>query len=211
MDQIISLPYDGGNSKYQGGKPMKSTRYFKLCLFVTLAILILLASPAMAQDASQVLDMAETWDEETAVKISFNGDTADISGDGAALSNGILTIGKAGTYVLSGTWSNGQVRIDAGKEDIVHLILNGATIHCKDNAPLYAANACKVILSLVKDTINELSDGNAYTDGGAEPAAALYAKDSLTINGRGTLKVIAGFKHGILSKDDLSIKMESFP
>lgn len=187
---------------------MKLARYTKRFLYAALSILILLAAPAMAQDASQASDTAESWDEDTAVRISFGGDTVDISGEGAAFSNGILTIEKAGTYVLAGTWNSGQIRIEAGKEDTVRLILNGATIHCPDNAPLYASQAGKVIITLVKDTSNTLTDGTAYAykDGEAEAEAALFVQDSLTINGRGALTVTAGFKHGIVSKDDLLIE-----
>jgi hypothetical protein len=187
---------------------MKPARYSKLFLYTALAILILLTAPAMAQDASSASDTAESWDDQTAVRISFDGDTVDISGDGATLSNGILILDRAGTYVLNGTWNSGQVRIDAGKEDTVRLILNGVSIHCPDNAPLYAPQAGKVIITLVKDTENTLSDGNDYTysDGEAELDAALYVQDSLTINGRGSLSVTAGFKNGILSKDDLLIE-----
>jgi hypothetical protein len=197
-----------GNRNYQGGKFMKPVRYSKLFLYAVVSILLLLTAPAMAQDASQASDLAESWDDQTAVKITFDGDTVDISGDGATLSNGVLILDKAGTYVLTGTWLNGQVRIDAGKEDTMRLILNGVSIHCQDNAPLYAPQAGKVIITLVKGTENTLSDGNTYTytDGEAELDAALYVQDNLTINGRGSLFVTAGFKHGILSKDDLLIE-----
>lgn len=187
---------------------MKPARYPKIFLSAALFLFLLLSATAMAQDASSTLDAAESWDEETAVRISFGGDTVDISGEGATLSNGILTIDKAGTYVLTGTWASGQVRIDAGKEDTVRLILNGVSIHCPDNAPLYAPQAGKVILTLAKGTTNTISDGEAYiyTGGETEPDAALYVQDSLTINGRGVLSVTAGFKNGILSKDDLLIE-----
>ena len=185
---------------------MKSTRYSKLFLFAVLSILLFLAAPALAQDASAIPDTAESWDEETAVRILFDRDTVDVRGDGAMLSNGILTIDKAGTYVLAGTWAGGQVCIDAGKKDVVRLIFNGVSIHCPDSAPLYAIKAGKVILTLAKDTQNALSDGGAYTYPGEEPDAALYVQDSLLINGRGSLAVTASFMHGIVAKDDLLIE-----
>ena len=187
---------------------MKPVRFSKLFLYAAFSILLMLAAPAMAQDTAPASGMAEYWDEETAVKINFSGDTVDIRGDGAALSGGILTIDKAGAYVLTGTWNSGQVRIDAGKEDTVSLILNGVSIHCPDNAPLYAPQAGKVILTLAGDTENALYDGSTYTyaDGETEPDAALYVQDSLTINGRGSLAVTANNKHGIVSKDNLLIE-----
>jgi len=187
---------------------MKPNMYPKSFLSAILSVLILFSAPALAQDASATLDAAESWDEATAVHIAFNGDTVDIAGDGAALSNGILTIDTAGTYVFSGTWNNGRVCIDTNKDDTVHLVFSGVSIHCQDSAPLYAPQADKVIITLVKDTKNTLSDGGAYTysKGETEPDAALYIQDSLTINGRGSLTVTANFKHGIVSKDGLLIQ-----
>jgi hypothetical protein len=187
---------------------MKPVRYVKLFLYAALSIALMFSTPAMAQDVTTAKDVSESWDEETAIEISFGGDTVDIAGEGAALSNGILTIDRAGTYVLSGTWSSGQIRIEAGKEDTVRLIFNGVSVHCPDNAPLYAPKAGKVIITLVKDTSNALTDGETYTytDGEEELEAALSVQDSLTINGSGALLVTAGFKHGILSKDDLLIE-----
>ena len=187
---------------------MKYSLHWKSCLLVSLSFLLLLCAPALAQGGAALLDAAEAWDEAAAVHIGFDGDTVDIKGDGAALSNGVLTIDKAGTYVFTGTWNNGQVRGDADKKDTVRLVFNGVSIHCADNAPLYAPQADKVILTLAKGTENALSDGDTYTypNGETEPDAALYVQDDLTVNGRGSLLVTARFKHGIVSKDDLLIE-----
>lgn len=38
-----------------------------------------------------------------------------------------------------------------------------------------------------------------------EPSACVYSKDDLTINGTGTLNVIANYNNGIVSKDDLKV------
>ncbi len=186
----------------------RCNKTFLISLLSVLTILMMICATALAQDTSAALDAAETWNEADAVLIMFEGDTVDIQGSGAAVSNGILTIDKAGTYVFTGTWNNGRVSIAADKEDVVRLVFNGVSIHCPDNAPVYASQADMVVLTLIEGTKNELSDGSAYGElnGEEAPDAALYVQDSLTINGRGTLTVNAGSKHGIVSKDDLLIE-----
>ena len=185
---------------------MKQRLRRNMFLHVTLSVLLLLSVSALAQDASAIPDAAEAWDEATAVRIGFDGDTVDIQGEGATLSNNILTISKAGTYVFSGIWESGQVCIDADKKDVVRLMFNGVSIHCPDSAPLYAIQAGKVILTLLTDTKNALSDGGSYAYPEEEPDAALYVQDSLLINGQGSLLITARFKNGIVSKDDLLIE-----
>ncbi len=186
---------------------MKFILHRMLILFAALSVLFLLSAPALAQDADTIYDAAESWDDNTAVHVTFEGDTVNIQGEGAALQNGVLTISKAGTYVLYGAWDNGQVCIDAGKDDVVRLVLNGVSIRSPSSTAMYAKQAGKVIITLVKDTENSLEDGGDHVlpDGDANPDAALYVQDSLCINGRGTLLVIANVKHGIVSKDDLMI------
>lgn len=185
---------------------MKHRLCLKMLLNITLSVMLLLSSSALAQGTSAVPNTAEAWDEATAVRITFDGASVDIQGDGAALSDSILTISKAGTYVFSGAWENGQVCIDASKKDTVRLIFNGVSIRCQDSAPLYAPQAGKVILTLVRDTRNELSDSDSDAYSQKAPDAALYVQDSLVINGQGSLSITAHYKHGIVSKDDLLIE-----
>jgi hypothetical protein len=69
-------------------------------------------------------------------------------------------------------------------------------------------NAGKTILTLQDGTENFISDGVNYVLEDAsteEPNAAIFSKDSLTINGNGTLSVRGSYNNGITSKDDLKI------
>lgn len=152
-------------------------------------------------------DQNAVWSEDDATVIELNGSDATVSGDGAAVSGGSVTITEAGTYVLSGTLDDGQILIDAGDEDVVHLVLNGVSITDQDNAPIYAKAADKTIITLADGTENTVADGSSYTleDGEDEPSAAIFSKNDLTINGTGSLTVTANYNDGITSKDDLKI------
>ncbi|MDR3091100.1 MAG: carbohydrate-binding domain-containing protein [Clostridiales bacterium] len=154
-------------------------------------------------------DTDASWDAAAAVKITLNGASATAGGAGAEVKGGVVTISKAGTYVISGKLTNGQIAIAAAKTDTVRLVLNGAEIKSAAGAPIYASQCGKLIVTLAEGTANTITDGGvkfAYAKADdEEPNAALFAKNDLTINGKGTLAVNAGFKNGIAAKDNLII------
>ncbi len=153
-------------------------------------------------------DTATTWDNEAATLITLDGNAVRVNGSGVSASGSTVTITAAGTYVLTGTLSAGQIVVDAGKEDTVRLVLNGASITCANSAAIYAKQAAKTIVTLADGTQNSLTDGASYTYPDAqtdEPDATLFAKDDLTINGGGTLTVSGNYQHGIVSRDTLAI------
>ena len=138
--------------------------------------------------------------------IVFAGDTAQITGAGAAFSGGVLTIRQAGTYELSGTLSNGQVLINTSKNDLVRLVLNGVTLHNETGPAIFAPQAEKTTIVLTDGTQNAVSDGAAYAAMGEDaPDAAIYAQDDLQITGDGQLTVTGNYKHGIRTQDHLSV------
>ena len=148
------------------------------------------------------------WISENPNYIELNGTTATIKGSGAEVKDSKITISEAGVYVLSGKLDNGQILVNVQDKGTVRLVLNGVEINSTDNAPIYIMNAGKTILTLQDGTENFISDGvnyvleDASTD---EPNAAIFSKDSLTINGNGTLSVRGSYNNGITSKDDLKI------
>ena len=152
-------------------------------------------------------DLRTDYDEASAVKITLNGDSASVSGSGASVLNGAVTISSEGTYLVSGSLSDGQILVDAAKTDKIQIVLNGADIHSDSNAAIYIKQADKVFLTLAQGSKNTLSDGKEYTlsENSDNVDGVIFSKDDLTINGSGTLAVTASYKHGIVSKDDLVI------
>ena len=142
------------------------------------------------------------YSTEDTVKIDLS---APKKADGVKVSGSTVTITEAGTYVLSGTLTDGQVIIDAGDEDDVRLVLENASITCTTTAPLYAKNADKVIISLPENTESSVTDTITGTDGNDELTAAIFAKCDLSVNGTGTLNVNANANDGITSEDKLKI------
>lgn len=147
------------------------------------------------------------WKNGTYTTVKLNGSGATITGTGASISNGVLTISKAGTYVLSGKL-NGSVLVNASSSDDVRLVLNGVTITATKTAPIQVYQANQVMLSLEKGTTNTVTDAAyqaAYNADGDEITAAIFSKDDLIINGEGKLTVHAKNNDGITGKDDLII------
>lgn len=139
---------------------------------------------------------------DSAVYVTLSGSQAETTGE-LEVGDGYIKIENGGDYVLSGDYS-GQIIVES--EENVHLILSGVTIY-NAMAPIYVKSAKNVCITLATGTVNTISDSSeyAYEDGEDEPAAAVYSKDDLTINGDGELIVNANYDKGIHSKDDLKI------
>ena len=149
-------------------------------------------------------DVDASYDEATATQLELNGsDTTAV--DGVSVEDQTVTITQAGTYVVSGSLSNGQLVVNVNKEEKVHLIFAGVTITNEAGAAVVIEQAEKVITTLASDTTNTLTDGSSYTlaEGETEPDAAFYSKEDLSINGDGTLVITGNYSNGLRSKDDL--------
>ena len=114
-----------------------------------------------------------------------------------------MTITKEGTYKITGDFT-GPVVIDAGKDD-VQLILENASITATNGPAIFVKEADKVYITLLGT--NTVKDGasyaTAYTADNVD--GAIFSRGDLAIGGDGSLTVEAVYKHGIVSKDDLSI------
>ena len=145
-----------------------------------------------------------SWDEKSAVKITLNGDSVTADDKNVKVDGSKVTITGAGTYVLSGTLSDGQIVVDSDDKDSVRLVLNGAEITCSNSSAIWVKDG-DTIITLADGTENTLTDGTEYTTDSEddEPKAAVYAKDDLTFNGSGSLTVNGNYKNGIQCKDAL--------
>lgn len=139
-----------------------------------------------------------SWNEKSAVKITLNGDSVTADDKNVEVDGSKVTITGAGTYVLSGTISDGQIVVDSDDKDSVRLVLNGAEITCSNSSAIWV-KAGDTIITLADGTENTLTDGAEYTTDSEddEPKAAVYAKDDLTFNGSGSLTVNGNYKNGI--------------
>lgn len=151
-------------------------------------------------------DLAGTYDESEAVKITLSGKTAACNSLNVQIEDGVVTIKAAGVYVLSGTFTDGTIVVDAGDDDKVQLVLDGVSITAADYAAIYAKNADKVFATLAEGAGNSLTVSGDYVqtdDNNVD--AVIFAKCDLTLGGTGSLTVKDTTGHGIVSKDDLVV------
>lgn len=147
-------------------------------------------------------------DGESGVQITLkdDGTTSDIRQ--VDILGNTVRITEAGTYVFTGTLTDGRIVVEAGKEDEVELVLNGVDITCRSHAPIRVLQAGNVTIDLAEASVNLLSDGGDYEleDEEDNTDAAIFSKDDLKLKGNGVLSVNGNYKHGIVCKDDLTVK-----
>lgn len=151
-------------------------------------------------------DLDASYDTETAVNINLN--STDITADSSSVTvkSSTATITKEGTYILSGTLSNGSIIIDADKTSKIQLVLNGIKITSENFAPIYVKSADKVFLTLADGSTNTLLNGGSFSqidDNNVD--GVIFAKDDITLNGSGSLTIASPAGHGIVGKDEVTI------
>ena len=158
-----------------------------------------------ADDMFTDRDKEVGYDEDTATAITLSDNASSCDSSSVSISDNTITITDEGTYLLTGSLSDGQVIVDADDKK-VQLVLDSVNINCDTSAALYVKAADKVFVTLASDSENSLSNTSdfvAIDDNNID--AVIFSKDDLTLNGSGTLTVTAKYGHGIVSKDDLVI------
>lgn len=171
------------------------------------------AAPSVSTKYAQTIDVSGafsdrdldgSYDESKATRIALSDGGTTVTGDGATASGNTVTITTAGTYLISGTLSEGQIKVEANEADKVQLVLSGATVTSANSAALHVAKADKVFLTLADGSENTLATSGAYaaTDDSAIDGA-VFSRSDLTVNGGGSLAVSSAEGNGIVCKDDV--------
>lgn len=154
-------------------------------------------------------DFYTAWEGDAFTKITLDDEATTFDGSGGVIINGQnVEIHTSGTYLLEGTLSDGQIKVNTEDTGNVRLILNGVDITSSTTAPINVEQSDKTIISLEKGTTNNLIDATSYVyedKANQEVGAAIFSKDDLVINGTGVLTVNGQYKDGITSRDDLII------
>lgn len=144
------------------------------------------------------------YDKDECIRITCENNTAAGNSEAVTISGSTITITQEGTYLISGSLSDGQIIVDAPKTAKLQLILSELSVNCNTSAALYIRQADKVFVTLAPDTVNSLSNQEDYIaidDNNID--AAVFSREDITFNGQGTLNINAAYGHGIVSKDDL--------
>ena len=171
------------------------------------------AAPSVSTKYAQTIDVSGafsdrdldgSYDESKATRIALLDGGTTVTGNEATVSGNTVTITAAGTYLISGTLSEGQIKVEANEADKVQLVLSGATVTSANSAALHVAKADKVFLTLADGSENTLATSGAYA--AADDSAidgAIFSRSDLSVNGGGSLAVSSAEGNGIVCKDDL--------
>ncbi len=142
------------------------------------------------------------------VQITFNGNTASVSGeiDGVTVNvdNADVTVNsivKNVCLTVKGTTSDGFLKIYSEKK--FELKLDGVSITNPDGAALNIQSKKRGYIVLADNTTNTLTDGTVYSDAtdDEDMKACLFSEGKMLFSGNGSLDVYANCKAGIRSDD----------
>lgn len=140
--------------------------------------------------------------DENYVTISLNDNNISVDGSGVSIDSSIVTITEEGSYVVSGSLSDGSIIVDVLDTEKVQIVLDNVSISSSTTAAINVVSADKVFVTMLSNTkniinVNILED--AYVDAG------IFSKSDLTLNGDGVLNINVVGGAGIVSKDELTI------
>ena len=153
-------------------------------------------------------ELTGEWSDYIA-KITLNDTKTSIEGSGVTNNSNTIKINSAGTYYITGSMSDGNILVEAGKNSEVQLVLDNVSITSKSTAPINCTTCSKLTITLAENSENNITDNEVYTTftdtEKTEPDGAIFTKTDLVINGNGKLNVNANYLDGIVSKDGLKI------
>ena len=191
---------------------MKRTLLSLLC---TAALLLSLAGCAGGQSSptsdtntnmsANAAASTDDYDAASAVSLVFSDGSITGGGDGAEADGTALTISAAGTYLVSGSCSDGSITVKKGVTGVT-LVLSGLTLTSSDTAPITCSKSSEVTILAADGTTNTLTDSaqnndDNYPDNEAAENAVIKCKDGSTVTlcGSGTLNITANGKNGVKS------------
>ncbi len=149
-------------------------------------------------------DLDVSYDESECTAITLDDENSSCDSDAVTIDGQTVTITSEGTYLISGSLSNGSIVVDVADSEKVQLVFDNVSITNESGAAVYVRQADKVFLTLAEGSENTIVFNGTTTEDDSNIDGAIFAKDDLTINGTGTLNVTSA-AHGIVCKDDLVV------
>lgn len=151
-------------------------------------------------------DKETSYNEAKSIIVNVDDESITSTSSKVNIQENKLIIQQAGTYIISGELSDGQIIVDASKNDKIRLILKNLSVNSNSSAALYVKKADKVFVTLDKNSVNYLTNsGNFINSDENNIDAAIFSKEDITFNGTGELNINTQYGHGIVSKDDLRV------
>lgn len=151
-------------------------------------------------------DLDASYDEGTSTRVSLSDEGSATDGSGVEINGSEVTITREGTYIISGSLSDGRIVVDAAEDAKVQLVLDGTSVATTQSCALYVRTADKIFLTLADGSTNSLTaTGEDQEEDEHNLDGVVWSHEDLTINGSGSLAATSACGHGIVAKDDLSL------
>jgi hypothetical protein len=171
-------------------------------------ILAVILSLIMIASTTYAITLAKNYDTTDATSFTFTDDgiTADDGAyNGYTIDGTNLSIKAGGTYIVSGSSTDGTITIKKGTTGVV-LILNNLNLTSSNTAPIACNKSSEVTIVAESGSVNTLTD-NAYNNDENYPDntnaenAVIKCKDGSKVKlcGSGTINVVSNGKNGIKS------------
>ena len=164
------------------------------------------------EDEEDYGDYVENTSWSTTVNITFDGETATVTGnpssvfvaiDGAHVT--ITSTAKRVRYIVTDTTPNGSLKFYGDKK--FQLQLNGADITNPTGAAINNQCGKSFYLVLNAGTVNTLRDGENYTMvDGEDQKGALFSEGQILVSGKGRLDIYSVGKHCMASDDYVFVR-----
>ncbi|MFI3226557.1 MAG: carbohydrate-binding domain-containing protein [Clostridia bacterium] len=141
---------------------------------------------------------------DTVINISLADNASSCDDSSVSIDGNIITVSSEGTYVFTGSLSDGQIVVDSDDTAKIQIVLDGVTISNSSSAAICVLEADKVFVTTSQDstlTSTIIEDETAETN----IDAVIFSKADLTLNGDAPLIIVSSNGNGITSKDDLVI------
>ena len=164
------------------------------------------------EDASDYGDYVENTSWSTSVNISFDGETATVTGNPSTVMVSIegahvtvTSTAKRVRYVVTGSTPNGSLKFYSERK--FQLLLNGADITNPNGAAINNQCGKSLYLVLNAGTENTLRDGENYAMVDDEDQkAAVFSEGQILVSGKGTLNVYSVGRHCVASDDYIFVR-----
>ncbi len=160
-------------------------------------------------------DFVENSSFTSKVTIAYSGTSATVTNAVAGVSvtqSGahvtVTSTAKAVEYVLSGTTTNGSLKVYSDNK--FKLTLNGAHLTHPKGAPINIQSGKRVFVVSADGTENSLTDGTSYTlTDNEDMKGCFFSEGQLIFSGSGQLTVAGNSKHAICSDDYVRFRQGS--
>lgn len=151
---------------------------------------------------------SEAYTAANSTQIAFTDNGATVNGvnTGCEVNGTAVSIDKAGTYVFSGSCSDGSITVKKDVTDVT-LVLNGLTLTSRSTSPLTLNKGSRAQILAAENSANAVSDTADSNDENA--AIKVKSGANLTLGGAGSLSVTGNAKNGIKGAAESSITVDS--